>query len=168
MHLDLKGQTAGFMVMIISFLGMVLWVTLFGTIMTFFSALAAWPSASAYIVFSTIVGIAPTILFIGGLAGGAFGYRHGYQQVTGSEEGVNSLMLVVFGALEVILLLAMFPSIMKALDGILALNLTNYIALSIVIQISPAILLLGGLFAGGSTIMGGAKRLRKGKKAPTQ
>jgi hypothetical protein len=167
MKLDMKGATGGFMVMIVSFLGMVLWATLFKTVMGFFDALAAFPTASAYIVFSTIIDIAPTILFIGGVFGAGLGYRQGYRQATGAA-GINGLLLIVFGALEIILFLAMFPTIMTALEAIrTSATIANYIALGIVIEIAPAILLLGGLFAGGSAISGGVKGIRaKNSAAP--
>ena len=160
MRINMKGSTGGFMIMILSFLGMVLWATMFETIMTFFDALAAFPTASAYIVFETIIQIAPTILFIGGIFGAAWGYQKGYKQATG--QGINSLLMIVSGALELILLLAMFPSIMTALESIRTMaTIDTYIALEIVVQIAPAILLLGGLFMGGRSIVGGVKSRKK-------
>jgi hypothetical protein len=160
----LEGKNGGFMIMIFSYLGMVLSITMFQNMMTYFDTLAAVPNASAYIAYTIGIEISPTIILLGIVGAAGWGYRKGYQQAVAN--GVNGLLLTVFGFLEVILFLALFPTIMTALEAIRTLpTISDYIALQVVVQIVPIILFLGGLFAGGATVVGGIRQSKKQKAA---
>jgi hypothetical protein len=160
----LEGKNGGFMIMIFSFLGLVLGLTMFRSMMTYFDALAAVPNASAYIAYAIGIEIAPTLILLGIVGAAGWGYRKGYMQAT--ESGVNGLLLTVFGFLEIIVFLALFPTIMSSLEAVRTLEtISSYIALQVVVEIVPIILLLGGLFAGGSTAVGGFRQGKKNKAA---
>ena len=162
MHINMDGKNGGFMYMIFSILGVVLAVTMFGSTMTYFDALAAVPNASAYIAYSIGIEISPSLILLGVLGLGTWAYKKGYTQATSG--GVNGLLLVVFGFLEVILFLALFPTIMSSLETVRTLpTIANYIALRVVVEIMPIVLYLGGLFAGGSTAVGGFRQSKKAK-----
>jgi hypothetical protein len=165
-QLTLDGKNGGFMRMIFSILGVVLAVTMFGNTMTFFDTLAAVPNASAYIAYSIGIEISPSIILLGIMGVAQWQYRKGYSQAT--DSGVNGLLMVVFGFLEIILFLALFPTIMAALETVRTLGtIDNYIALKVVVEIMPIVLYLGGLFAGGATTIGGLRQNKK-QKAGTQ
>lgn len=158
------GKGGGFLMMVLSILGVVLYVTLFSNILTGFVSLESVTNAASYTAYSTVVKIAPTILFLVGIFGAGLLYYKGYK--TASNSGVNGMMMVVFGALELILFTALFVTIMSAMETLRTnANVGDFTALSTVIQIAPAVLLLGGLFAGGMSVVSGAKKIKKGRKS---
>jgi len=142
-----KGKQGGFMFMILSIVAMVLAITMFQTIMT-------------YIGYTVVVGVTPTLLLLTMVGAGGWGYKHGYDQAV---QNGSSLLLMVFGILEIILFAALFPTIMAALEAVRTMTgITNYIALQVVVEIVPVLLWLGGLFAGGATTVGGFRHRSKG------
>ncbi len=158
-----QGKQGGFMFMILGVMAMVLAITLFKSIMTYVGTDLNVANASAYIGYTVVVGITPTLLLLAIVGGGAWSYRHGYEQAVGSGA---SLILIVWGILEIILFLALFPTIMSALESVRTDdNIANYIALQVVVEIVPVVLWLGGLFAGGATAVGGFKARKKGAAA---
>jgi hypothetical protein len=160
-----KGKQGGFMFMILSVVAMVLAITMFQTIMTYIDSDLAVANASAYIGYTVVVGVTPTLLLLTIVGGGAWGYKHGYDQAVSNGA---SLILMVFGILELILFAALFPTIMSALEAVRTLpTIANYIALQVVVEIVPVLLWLGGLFAGGATTVGGFRHRSKGS-ASTQ
>ena len=161
-----KGKQGGFMIMILAIVGMVLAITMFETIMTYISADMTVANASAYIGYTVVVGVTPTLLLLTLVGAGGWGYKHGYDQAVGNG---SSLLLMVFGILEIILFAALFPTIMASLEAIRTNPaITQYIALQVVVEIVPVLLWLGGLFAGGATTVGGFRHRSKGGGAVSQ
>ena len=65
-------------------------------------------------------------------------------------KGKSSFILMTFSVVGIVLWLAMFDSIMKGLEPIRAYaNLSTFTALETVVEIAPAVLLVGGIFAAG-------------------
>lgn len=160
--MNLSGKNAGFLMMVLSILGIVLYVTLFSNILSAFVALAETSGLSNYIAFSTVLKIAPTILFLVAIGGAAFAYYKGYGKAVSG--GINSLLLVVFGALEIILFVTLFSTVMTGMESVRTSdNIDYFIALSTVVSIAPTLLFLGGIFAGGATAVGGWRRGKKSK-----
>ena len=158
-----KGKQGGFMFMILSIVAMVLSITMFQSIMTYIALDMAVTNASAYIGYTVVVGVTPTLLLLTIVGGAGWGYKHGYDQAVNNGA---SLILMVFGILEIILFAALFPTIMAALEAVRTLpSIANYIALEVVVQIVPVLLWLGGLFAGGATAVGGFRHRGKGATA---
>lgn len=152
---------AGFLGMVLTFLGIVLWVTLFGAIMTQFDTLLTYAHLASFTLLQTLYQIGPVVIFLGVLGGMGWGYYKSYMSTT-KGEGVNMLMWVVFGALQIILFLSLFPTVVTSLYTVLTdSSISQYIALSTVLQISAAIIFLGGIFAGGWNISQGIKQGRK-------
>jgi hypothetical protein len=157
----LSGKNGGFLMMVLSVLGVVLWVTLFSTILDAFVTLygTGWTN---YIAFATICKIVPTILFLAGIFGAGFGYYKGYTQAQAG--GINSLLLMVFGALEIILFVTLFATIMTGMETLRThANVTLFIAMSTVVSIAPTVLFLAGIFAGGATAVGGWRKRKKSR-----
>lgn len=160
----MQGGKGGIMTMILATLGLVLYVTMFDNILAAFVTLSSFTNASAYIAFSTVISIAPTVLFLAGVFGAGFAYYRGYKAATGG--GINGFYLVVIGALEIILFVTLFGTIMTAMETIRTnANIADFIALSTVVTIAPTVLFLAGIFAGGATTVGGWKRRKKAKKS---
>lgn len=159
----LWGKDSGFLKMVISTLVIVLWVTLFSSILSGFETLRVWPTIASYPLFLIIVRIVPTVLFLVVIFGGAAIYTVGYKQAV--AQGINGLILAVSGALEIILFVTLFATIMTGFDAIMTFgNLSQYIALSTVIALTPAVLFLLGIFGGGATAVGGARQFAKQRK----
>lgn len=155
----------GFIAMIMAILGVVLYVTMFDSVMTAFTALAAVTGISNFIAFSTVIGIAPTVLFLGGIFGAGYTYYKGQKAVSGGG-GSAALMQMVLGVLVIILFVTLFETIATAVYTLWATynTTTTWIAFPIVLRIVPTILFLAGIFAGGSTAYSGY-RARKRRKA---
>ncbi len=161
-----KGKQGGFMIMILAIVGMVLAITMFETIMTYIGGDMSVANASAYIGYTVVVGVTPTLLLLTLVGAGGWGYKHGYDQAV---QNGSSLLLMVFGILEIILFAALFPTIMAALEAVrTSPGITSYIALQVVVEIVPVLLWLGGLFAGGATTVGGFRHRSKGGAASSQ
>ena len=159
----LGGPMGGFLGMVLTFLGIVLWVTLFGSIVTQFGVLLAYAHLSSFTLLQTLYQIGPVVIFLGVLGGLGWGYYKSYMS-SNKGDGVNMLMWVVFGALQIILFLSLFPTVVTSLYTVLTdSSISSYIALSTVVQISAAIIFLGGIFAGGWNIAQGVKSGRKAK-----
>ena len=161
------GKNSGFLMMILSVLGIVLYVTMFSNILAAFDDLGDFANISSYIAMSTVVSIAPTVLFLAGIFGAGAIYVVGYKKAAAS--GTNGLLLMVMGALEIILFVTLFSTIMTAMD---VLRLTasvvagDYIAFGTVVTIAPTVLFLAGIFAGAATAVSGYKsRQSKGALA---
>ncbi len=154
--------------MIIGVLGLVLYVTMFSSILTAFVTLLGATNIASYIAFETVVKIAPTILFLLGIFGSSWLYYHGYKQAM--QAGINGLIMVVFGALQIILFVTLFSTIMSSMETLrTADNVSSFIAFTTVVGIAPTILLLLGLFSGGAVAVGGYKGSKsKGSLSPSE
>ena len=160
----MSGIKSGFLPMILSVLGVVLFINMFSTVMTGLVTLAGTAGVSNFTALSTVIGIAPTVLFLGGIFGGALIYYKGYKAASSSDPG--GLMRMVLGVLIVILFITLFSTIvtnMNTLYGLYATN-TSWIAFGTVMSIAPTVLFLGGIFAGTATATGGW-RSRKNRKS---
>lgn len=159
-----KGMKAGFMPMILSILGVVLYTTMFSTVMTALVALANTSGISNFTALSTVIGISPTVLFLGGIFGGALVYYKGYKSAQGSDPG--GLMRMVLGVLIMILFVTLFATIVTAISSLYTsyASNTSWIAFGTVMAISPTVLFLGGIFAGGATAVSGY-RARKRRRS---
>jgi hypothetical protein len=154
-------EKGGFMEMILSVLGLVLFCTLFSNILAAFYTLYGTTNASAYIAFQTVVSIAPTVLFLGGIFGAGLTFLHGYKHTAGS----NGLLTMVIGALTIILFITLFGTIMTAMEAVRTYaNIATFIALGTVVTIAPTVLLLGGIFGGGMAVVGGWKQRKSSAK----
>lgn len=161
----MSGKNGGFLQMVMAVLGLVLYVTMFSNILSAFVTLLGVTNIASYIAFATVVEIAPTILFLLGVFGAGALYFHGYKQATGA--GINAMILVVFGALQIILFVTLFSTIMTSMETLrTANNVTSFIAFVTVVEIAPTILLLLGLFSGAAVgVSGWRKRGKKGALA---
>jgi hypothetical protein len=160
----MTGKNGGFLMMVFGILGLVLWTTLFTPILDAFVVLASLSYISNYIAFEVIIKIVPSILFLAGIFGGLWLQYKGYKKAMGS--GINALLVTVMGALEIILFVTLFATVMGGIEDIRTSdNITYFIALATVVSISPAILFLSGIFAGGAMAVGGWKKNKSGKAA---
>ena len=161
----MKGK-GGFVAMVLSVLGIVLYTTMFDTILDAFVALAANTHVDTFIAFEVIIKIAPTVLLLGGLLASAFVYWKGYGKLSASGGDANGILRMVVGALMIILFATLFDTILDSFYTLwLADNATQYfIAFQTVCTIVPTILFIAGVFAGVATGIGGARARKKGKK----
>ena len=90
-----------FMGMVLTFLGIVLWATLFDTILAQFDTLMGYSHLSSFTLLQTMYQIGPVILFLGVLGLLGWGYYNSYMNSNKQGSGVNMLMWVVFGALQI-------------------------------------------------------------------
>ena len=164
------GKKSGLLTMVFSVLGIVMVASMFNTILTSLGTLLATAGASDFLVLSTVIGLVPTILLLTMLGGGAYGFYKG-QKATG-EADASGLIRIVFGALMVILFVAMFGTVLTSMHLVWANagdngtvdNTSVWIALRTVSSIMPTILFLGGIFAGVATSVSGVRsRRRRGR-----
>jgi hypothetical protein len=149
--------------MVLSVVGVVLFVTLFGNVMTAFDNLLLVAGIADFIAFEITVQIAPTVLMLAGVGGAAFAYYKGYKAVAGGSDP-SGMIRMVFGILVIILFVTLFETIATAFVTLLALYVgSDYIAFDTVLTILPTVLFLGGIFAGIGTAVGG-NRARKSRK----
>ena len=153
---------SGFLKMTFSVIGIVILFAMFPTIITGLATLLTTSGVSNFIAFTTIVGIAPTILILGLTFGAAMLYRSGYKSVSTGDSG--GLIRMVMGVLEIILFVTLFATILSSSATLYTSANTTWIAFGTVMSIIPTVLFLGGLFAGAATTVGGY-RARKARRA---
>jgi len=158
----MKGK-GGFVAMVLAVLGIVLYTTMFSTILSAFVTLAANTHIGTFIAFEVIIKIAPTVLILGGLLGAAFVYWKGYGKLSASGGDASGILRMVIGALMIILCVTLFGTIIASFYVLwLADNATKYfIAFQTVCTIIPTILFLSGVFAGIATGLGGLRARRR-------
>ena len=165
MNSMLKGPYAGFLGMVFTFLGIVLWVTLFSSILAQFDSLIGYANLSQFTLLKTLYQIGPVLVFLGVLGLLGWGYASSFNK-SKQGSGINFLMWIVFAALQIILFLSLFPTIVTSLYTVLTdSSISQFIALSTVVQISAAIIFLGGLFAAGLNVATGVGARKKGKSS---
>jgi len=156
------GLKAGFMPMVLSILGVVLFVTMFSTIMTALASITDALGLTNFIALSTIIGIAPTVLFLGGVFGAAFVYYRGYKTVQSTGNDTSGILRMVLGVLVIILFATLFKQIVISMNTLYTVYSGNasWIAFGTVISIAPTVLFLGGIFAGAATTVSGYRSRR--------
>jgi len=158
----LKGK-GGFVAMVLAVLGIVLYTTMFDTILDAFIALAANTHIGTFIAFEVIIKIAPTVLILGGLLGAAFVYWKGYGKLSAGGGDASGILRMVIGALMIILFVTLFGTIIDSFYVLwLADNVSKYfIAFQTVCTIIPTILFIAGVFAGIATGIAGIRSRRR-------
>ena len=158
---------SGILMMVFSTLGVVLYCTMFSTVMTAIVALLAVAGIGSFIAFSTIVGIAPTVLVLGGIMAAGVVYYKGYKQSATNDP--SGIMRMVVGVLELILFITLFATIAGSFVTLYTAygSNTTFIAFGTVLTILPTILFLLGVFASVATSYSGYKA-RKGRKSKSQ
>jgi hypothetical protein len=152
-----KGK-GGLMSLVLSVLGIVLFVTMFATILdSLVTLVGTGVTILNYTILSTCIKIAPVVLMVSIPAVlGVTAYK-GYSRVSESDAG--GLMRIIMGVLWIILFIAMFSTILTGFETVRAhANITYFIALSTVTVIMPTIIFLGGLFSGGLVAVAGIKQ----------
>ncbi len=155
----------GFIAMVLSVIGIVLYCALFPSIFTALETIRTYANIATFTALETIVKITPTVLLLGGLLGASFGYFKGYQSVAGKGSDPGGLIRMVMGVLVIILFVTLFSTILTSMYTLYShASAGNYTAFQTITQIVPTILFLGGIFAGASTTYGGfkARKRRKG------
>ena len=160
----MKGK-GGFVAMVLAVLGIVLYTTMFSTILTAFTTLAAHANLATFIAFEVIIKIAPTVLLLGGLLVSSFVYWKGYGSLSAGGGDSGGILRMVIGALMIILFVTLFDTILTSFYTLwLADNVSKYfIAFQTVCTIVPTILFIAGVFAGIATGVGGIRAKRKRK-----
>ncbi len=160
----------GFLAMVLSVLGVVLYVTLFSSILAALESIRGYANIATFTALATVVQIAPTVLLLGGVFAAGFGYWQGYKSVAGGRGDTGGLMRMVMGVLVIILFVTLFSTILTSMYTLWGYSngagnvSSQYTAFQTVCTIVPTILFLTGIFAGVATTVSGA-RARKGKKS---
>lgn len=161
----------GFLFMTISFVGIVLFTSIFLNIMEQIELIRAYTNISSFLVLSILVQIAPTVILIGSLLVAKWGYSKGEMIAAATDSG--GLMRMVYGAIGLILFAALFyvflPYMYYIYNGGTTTNATftpsNYIALQTVSSIIPAVLFIGGIFLTGRTAVRGYRARKSRRRA---
>ena len=165
-------KNKGFLGMIMSILGIVIFCSMFDTILTALGTLRSTSGASDFTVFTTIVGIAPVIIFLSVIVGGSYVYAKSYASISAGGADSAGMMRMVLGVMEVIVFITVFGTIITGVHAVWANsgsngtvdNTTIWIALRTVTAIAPTVLFVGGLFAGGATAVGGYRARRRSRR----
>lgn len=157
----MKGK-GSFIVMALSVVGLVVYVTLFSSILSALETIRTYANISTFTALETVVEIAPTVLLLMGVFGASFGFYKGYKGASTSD--ASGLIRMVFGVIMIILFVTLFYTILTSFYTLYgADNAAEYIAFQTVVQIAPTVLFLMGIFGGGATAVSGAKAWKKQK-----
>lgn len=165
-----KGILTGpFMQMVYVILGLVLFASMFSSIMSALATLYSATGASTFIAWTTIIGITPVILLLGGTASAGFFYYKGAKSLTSTGSDPSGLLRLVLGVLQTILFATLFGTVLSSFYTIYAVycgaaNDTVWIALATVVKILPTILFLAGIFSGAFVAISGARAIAKKRK----
>lgn len=156
------GIKSGFLPMVLAILGLVLFVNMFTTVMTALTTLSAISGISTFIAMPTLIGIAPTVLLLGGIGAAGFAYWRGYQ-LASSGGDTGGLMRMVLGVLMVILFITLFGTVATNFYSLYTTygGNTSWIAFGTVVTVMPTVLFIGGIFAGVGTAVSGYRSRRK-------
>ena len=153
-----------FLVMTLAVVGLVLWVTLFSTIIDAVDTLAALVYLDNFTALETVIDIAPVVLLLSGIFGASFAYYKGYKGAQAQD--TSGIMRMVLGVILIILFVTLFATIMTAMQALaVAINTSGYTALTTVVAIAPVVLFLGGIFAGATTGVSGLKTFRARRRS---
>ena len=159
----MKGKSS-FIVMTFAVVGIVLFVSMFASIMTALVALLAYENIATFTALETIIKIAPVVLLIGGIFAASFGYYQGYKGA-GSQDA-SGVLRMVFGIVQIILFVSLFLTILTGFYTLYGTaNASLFTAFTTVVAIAPTVLFLGGIFGGTATAVSGFKsRRRRGSR----
>ena len=165
----MKGASnKGFLGMIMSILGVVIFCSMFYTILTSLGTLRSASGASDFTVFQTVVGIAPVLIFLSVVIGATYLYAKSYASIAAGGADSAGLMRMILGVMEIIVFITIFGTIITSVHEVWAnsagANLTIWIALRTVTGIAPTVLFVGGLFAGGATAVGGYRARKRSRR----
>jgi len=150
----MKGK-GSFILMMLSVVAIVLYVSIFESVITATDTILDHASIATFTALSTVVSIAPVVLLLSGVFGSSFAFYKGYKGSAGQDP--SGLMRMVLGVLMVILFVTLFGTIMTAFAALATAANATYIAFDTVVGIAPTVLFLGGIFAGGATATSGAR-----------
>ena len=151
----MKGKSS-FLMMTLSVVSIVLFVTLFDTVLAGFETVRTHTNIATFTALSTVVEIAPVVLLLAGVFAASFAYYKGYKGANAQDS--SGVMRMVLGVILIILFITLFATIITAFYALYgADNASEYTAFQTVVQIAPTVLFLGGIFAGGMTTVSGAR-----------
>ena len=159
----MKGKSS-FIVMTFAVVGIVLYVSMFASIMTALVAILEYANLATFTALETIVKIAPVVLLIGGVFAASFGYYKGYKGATAQDS--SGVLRMVFGIVQIILFVSLFYTILTGFYTLYGTaNASEYTAFTTVVAIGPTVLFLGGIFGGVATTVSGVRaRRRRGSR----
>ena len=161
----MSGKYGGLFQMMMGTLGLVVFTVLFGSILSYFIDLVNDSALAHFLLMDVLVKVGPTILFLGGIGSAIyFGTVKGYQKATSA--GINSIILIIYGFVEIIFFLALFKTVLDNFELLrTTANVSYFIGLSLAISIGPAMAFLAGLFSGAGAMVGGFRQQKKKKAA---
>lgn len=163
--MNINGKYGGIMIAVMSLLGIILFTSLFASIMTAINNIRyGATSLTNYTAFDTILGIAPVVLWLGGLFGAGFAYYKGYSIIAGRDQ--NGFMRMVMGVITLVLFVTMFSTVLSGIATVYSgTNASLYTAFTTVVGISPTVLFLAGIFASVSSGVSGFRARRRSRRA---
>ena len=160
-----KALSGGFLAMVLSVLGVVLYVTIFSSVLAAAETIRTYANISTFTALETVIKIAPTILLLAGIFGGGVVYYKGLKSTSSGGTDAGGLLRMVLGVLVIILFLTLFTTILTSMYTLYSdSSAGNYTAFKTVTSIAPTILFLVGIFAGGATVASGYKARKKSGK----
>jgi len=151
---------SSFIVMTFAVVGIVLFVSMFSSIMTALETIRTYANLSTFTALETIVKISPVVLLIGGIFGASFGYYKGYKGAAAQDS--SGVLRMVFGIVQIILFVSLFYTILTGFYTLYGTgNASEYTAFTTVVAIAPTVLFLGGIFGGAATAVSGYRSRRR-------
>ena len=155
----MKGKSS-FIVMTFAVVGIVLYVSMFSSIMTALESIRTYANIATFTALLTIVKIAPVVLLIGGVFAASFGYYKGYKGA--SSQDSSGVLRMVFGIVQIILFVSLFLTILTGFYTLYGTaNASEYTAFTTVVAIAPTVLFLAGIFGGTATAVSGYRSRRR-------
>lgn len=154
-------KNGGLLAMILSIVGIVVWVTMFEDVMLGFDALWAIVGIEDLFMMPILLGYGPTIILLAVIGGMAVAYYAGAKSL--AVKDTNGLIRMVMAALSLVVFITMFSEVATVFVGLFTLYDAdpNYPIFGLTCSIAPAILFLGGIVAiVGTGVSGARARLR--------
>lgn len=166
--LDTKNISGGFVAMVMSILGLVLFVSVFDKVLEALESIRIYEYLSTFLVMDIVVVIVPSILLLAGTAAAGFGYWKGFQSLEVSGKDEAGIMRMLLSAVGIILFFSMFLTILTSFYGLYSAdNASEYLVFQTVVTILPTILFLSGTFAFGMTFRSGYKAAKDKARSKT-
>lgn len=155
----MQGKSS-FITMTFAVVGIVLFVSMFSSIMTALEAIRTYANIATFTALETIVEIAPTVLIISGIFAASFGYYKGYKGASAQDS--SGVLRMVFGVVQIILFVSLFLTILTGFYTLYGTtNASEYTAFTTVVAIAPTVLFLAGIFGGTATAVSGYRSRRR-------